>query len=70
MPIPLIAGMPPGLHLVGGYTIRLTALDPVTGATVTAVKISATTLQLRNLAGTAASALEAGPFLLVPGPAA
>ncbi len=40
MPQPLIAGLPPDCELEAGYTIRVTALDPATGAQVTGVQLS------------------------------
>ncbi len=70
MAAPDLAPMPPGLELVDGYTVRLTAISPTTGNTVANVVISAATLQVVSLTGGPALALEAGPFSLVPGPGA
>jgi hypothetical protein len=64
---PQIAGLPPGLQLGAGHTIRFTALDPTDGSTVSGVAISGAAIQLNNLAGTTPGSLVAGPFLLVPG---
>lgn len=68
MAAPMIAPIPPGLQLSGDYTIRFTALDPTTGATVSGVTVSGATVQLANLSGAAPAALQSGPFMLVPGP--
>ena len=67
MPIPAIASLPPGLQLSGAYVVRFTALDPTTGAPIAGVNITGAALQLNNLRGSAPAALEAGPFMLVPG---
>ncbi len=40
MPQPLIAGLPPDCELASGYIVRVTALDPTTGAQVTGVQLS------------------------------
>lgn len=70
MPQPLIAGLPPGLDLPAGYVVRVTALDPSSGAAVTGVTVSNFALYVRNLVGTDSTDLQSGPFLLVPGPEA
>lgn len=49
---PYTAGIPPQLDLDAGYTIRLTALDPTTGAVVTAVNVSSLVIMALNLGGT------------------
>lgn len=61
---PLIVPLPPGLDLWGGCTIRVTALDPDTGATVAGVRVSNISLDVANTRGD----LEFGPFVLVTGP--
>ena len=66
---PLIAGLPPDLDLPGGYTFRFDAVDPVTGATVSGVLVSAVAVGAADLAGNA-QGLDFGPFMLVPGPGA
>lgn len=64
---PLIAGLPPDLALGGGFTLRVTALDPTTGAQVAGVKIN--TVAITAKAPTAnPAALSVGPFELVAGP--
>lgn len=68
MAAPMIAPLPPGIVLSGDYTVRFTALDPTTGATVSGVTVSGATIQLDNPSGAAPAALQAGPFMLVPGP--
>jgi len=62
---PLSVSLPPGLDLGGGCQIRVTALDPTTGDTVTGVKVSNVTLEVDQLGG---GSLEYGPFMLVAGP--
>ena len=69
MSAPLVAGLPPDLDLDGGYTFRFDAVDPATGATVSGVTVSAVAIGATDLAG-GATALTAGPFMLVPGPGA
>ena len=48
---PLIAGLPPNLNLSAGYIVRLTALDPTTGATVAGVALSNVSVFVTNLRG-------------------
>lgn len=67
MAAPVNAPLPLGVELYDGYTLRLTALSPTTGALVNGVTISGATIQADTPA--ASGALEAGPFFLVPGPA-
>lgn len=62
---PLIVPLPPGLELWGDCVVRVTALDPTTGAEVAGVQVSNVTLEVDTLA---ASELESGPFMLVTGP--
>ena len=62
---PLIVALPPNLDLGGQCEIRVTALDPATGATMSGVNVSHVTLQVDDLSG---GDLSAGPFLLVTGP--
>lgn len=66
---PLTLPLPDGLYLWDGCTIRVTALDPTTGATVAGVTVSDVTFEVEQTAGSA-DALNSGPFMLVPGPAA
>lgn len=67
MPAPLTAPMPPDLELDGNYTIRLTAVDPTTGAVVSGVTVSNLAMQVVDLTGQAGQGLDIGPYLLVPG---
>ncbi len=62
---PLIVPLPSGLELWGDCEIRVTALDPATGAEVTGVKVSNVTLEVDQTAG---GSLVFGPFKLVTGP--
>lgn len=63
---PLIVTLPPGVIVSGGWTIRVTALNPDTGATVAGVVVSNVSLDVEG----EAALLEFGPFMLVTGPAA
>lgn len=65
---PLAAAMPPDLDLGGNYTIRLTALDPVSGAAVSGVTISSLAMLVVNVGAGGVTDLGYGPYLLVPGP--
>lgn len=51
MPQPLIQALPSNLFFTDGYQLRITALDPTTGAQVTGVVISDTTFQVRPVDG-------------------
>jgi len=62
---PYIAPMPPWLDLGAGYKLQVNAVDPTTGDQVTGVVISDFSIIVDNLSG---GNLEAGPFMLVPGP--
>lgn len=68
MPQPLIASLPIDLVLASGYTLRVTALDPTTGATVTGVRATDVAFQVRPLViGAGGEPLTDLPFpLLVP----
>lgn len=46
---PLIAALPIDLILSSGYVVRLTALSPSTGATITGVKVSDVAFQVRPI---------------------
>lgn len=48
---PLIANMPADLDLGGGWILRLTAVDPATGATITGVKVSNLVVTVDPIAG-------------------
>lgn len=51
MPQPLIAGLPPECILSAGYVVRVTALDPTTGAEVTGVVLGDVSLFVTDLRG-------------------
>lgn len=71
MSAPLLAPMPESLDVQAGYTIRVTALDPTTGALVSGVKVTTVVLtadQVQNFSGGGGG--PAGEWLLVPGPGA
>jgi len=48
---PLSIALPPDHILTGGYTVRVTALDPDTGAVVSGVDVSNVTIQVEQYAG-------------------
>jgi hypothetical protein len=62
--------MPQEMDLEFTYTIEFAAVDPTTGANVAGVVISGGMLLVDQLTPGGADALAAGPFMLVPGPAA
>lgn len=66
---PLTIALPPEIDLWDGCTIRVTALNATTGATVSGVEVSDVTLQVVQTAGEVA-ALQVGGWRLVPGPGA
>jgi hypothetical protein len=57
---PLIVPLPSGLDLDGGCIIRVTALDPDTGAVVTGVKVSNVTIEVDDIGK---GSLASGPFV-------
>lgn len=64
------APLPPDLDLADGWTLRVTALDPVTGAQVPGVTVTNFAIEAELGAGTSAGSLETGEYKLVPGPGA
>lgn len=68
MPQPLIASLPLDLIMSSGYVVRVTALDPATGATITGVTVSQVTFQVRPVnTGPGGTVDGDAPFpLLVP----
>jgi hypothetical protein len=63
------ASMPNGLDLDSSWTIQWAAVDPTTGAAVTGVNVSNAAFIADQVQGTP-EGLQAGPFMLVPGPGA
>lgn len=63
------AGLPEDLDIGAGYTLRVTALDPGTGSTISGVTVSNLVFDATQISGTPGE-LEVGPFMLVPGPGA
>lgn len=61
---PLIVTLPQTLDLWGGCIIRVTAVNPTTGATVSGIRVSNISIEGDQLAGE----LAYGPFMLVTGP--
>lgn len=59
--------MPADLDVGPGYTLRVTALDPSTGALVSGVVVDTTVLTVSLITGTT-DGLETGQWFLVPGP--
>lgn len=62
--------MPEDLDLGAGWTLRITALDPVTGAVVPGVTVANLAMEIVDVNGVGPPGLEFGEFLLVPGPGA
>lgn len=67
MGAPLTAGLPLGLELGLGYTIRFAAVDPVTGNAVTGVKVSGCSILSADTAGDTPELVATSP-LWVPVP--
>ena len=64
---PLIVPLPPNIVLWSDCQIRVTAVNPTTGATVAGVNVSNLSLEVDVTKGRE-SDLAYGPFLLVTGP--
>lgn len=62
---PLVISLPPNLDLWEGCTVRVTAVNPTTGAGVTGVGVQQFNLEVTT---DNPSELEYGPFVLVTGP--
>ena len=67
MAAPFTAPMPPDLELFGGYTLRLTALDPGDGSTVAGVTVADLVIAVALTGDTTPGQLDIGPYMLVPG---
>ena len=70
MSAPLELPLPAGLDLDESYIVRVTALDPITGAVVSGVNVGTVVLIVDNVAGGSLTSGTFGPFMLVPGPSA
>jgi len=70
MPAPQDAAMPPDLDLDAGYTLRLTAVDPGTGALVAGVNVTSATLTVELLGASTGTPALFGDWFLIPGPGA
>ena len=66
----LTASMPIDMDLEFNYTLEFAALDPATGDPVDGVVVSDAYLLVNQISAAGAAALQSGPFMLVPGPAA
>lgn len=65
----LTAAMAPDLDLPDGYTVVWSAIDPVTGADIANVTVSAVSIFGTGLGtGTIPGDQTLGPYFLVPGP--
>jgi len=62
---PLTVALPPNLDLWPGCIIRVTAVDPTTGAGVAGVNVAK--ISIEGVSDNP-SALDYGPFMLVTGP--
>lgn len=60
--------MPPDVDIGGGYVIRLTAIDPTSGAEVTGVKVQNFAMLIATEPGVDPGQFAVGPYMLVPGP--
>lgn len=65
-----IGSLPADMTLYAGCIIRVNAIDPFTGAAIPNVVVSNVSLFVTNQTGGPGTALESGPFKLVPGPGA
>lgn len=72
MPAPTDVPMPGALDLQEGYTIRVTAVDPSTGAVVAGVTVGQVVLTVDDgtTTGVGPPPGELGSWQLVPGPSA
>jgi hypothetical protein len=61
---PLTVALPPELELWGGCTIRVTALDPTTGATMSGVLVENIVIDVDNIGGTDLTSGEFKPVLV------
>jgi len=66
------AASPAQLELGGGFTVRLTAIDPTTGNVINNITVSDFVALVDDLTGSGGTTLQvdSGPYLLVPGPGA
>jgi hypothetical protein len=64
------APLPPDLDLANGWTLRVTALDPVTGAVIPGVNVSNFAAEVVDVNESGSGLVDGGEFLLVPGPGA
>jgi len=62
--------LPENLDIADGYTIRVTALNPVTGAVVSGVTIGTSVITADILGGPSDGGITTGDWFLVPGPGA
>lgn len=67
------APLPPAMDLDGNYTVRLTAIDPTTGAAVSGVIVFDVAMLVKPITDSTADTgglgdLAYGPWMLVPGP--
>lgn len=68
MAAPLNVWMPDNVDLGAGYTLRVTALSPTTGALVAGVNVTTTVIEGAGTGDLSSGDFLAGPFMLVPGP--
>lgn len=62
--------LPPDVRMGGSWRVEWAAVDPVTGADVSGVKITAANVVGDDVSGGGTSGETIGPFMLVPGPGA
>lgn len=66
---PLNIGMPDNLDVGDGYTLRVTAIDPTTGAVTANVNVGTVVIDATAITASVQD-LAVGNWFLVPGPAA
>jgi hypothetical protein len=69
MAAPANASLPPGFTLAPGYSIKITAMSPTTGAENTAVIVSDASVAVNQEELDTGGTQPPGQIFLVPGPA-
>jgi len=58
------------MDLPGGWTLRVTAVDPTSGNVMPAIVVADLAMEVATVGATVPTDLAFGPFMLVPGPGA
>lgn len=69
VPAPQNVSLPPFFTLTNGYTVRVTALDPTSGAVVAGVIASNVSIAVDQSGPVPTEEQPKGPVFLIPGPA-